>query len=182
MRRREYLFGIPTHYTHGPSWQTRMVRRDAGEWNGRAVHEALEVKGEVADLDGMLQHFSKDSISHYVETMNRYTSLEAAESFKRNQMPDRLPIAAMIRSFFHRYIYLESYREGAFGLLMSIMFAFYTYLTWAKHWELAKDAGLIPGQTKPTWPTRVIASFLRRAWQGVGYFKRRISAASMDGK
>jgi glycosyltransferase involved in cell wall biosynthesis len=175
MRRREYLFGVPTHYTHGPSWQTRLVRRDAGQWNGRAVHEGLHIEGTVADLNGILLHFSKDSIAHYVETMNRYTSLEAAESFKRNQMPARSPIGAIIQSFFHRYIYLQSYREGVFGLLMSLMFACYTYLTWAKHWELAKNAGVIPGQTMPGRHTRVIANAMRRAWQAFGMFKRRIS-------
>jgi len=178
MRRREHVFGVPTRYTHGPSWQTRMVRRDAGRWNARAVHESLQVDGEVGDLNGLLQHFSKDSIAHYVETMNRYTSLEAAETFKRDQRPSRWPVALIIRSFFHRYVYLESYREGVFGLLMSLMFAFYTYLTWAKHWELVKNAGLIPGQTRPTWYTRLFASAMRRAWCAVGYIKRRISPRS----
>jgi glycosyltransferase involved in cell wall biosynthesis len=175
MRRREYLFGVPTHYTHGPSWQTRMVRRDAGHWNGRAVHEGLHIEGQVGDLEGMLLHYSKDSIAHYVETMNRYTSLEAAESFKRNQMPERWPVAAIIKSFLHRYVYLESYREGVFGLLMSLMFACYTYLTWAKHWELAKNAGIIPGRTRPGRYTRMMAGAMRRAWQAVGSIKRRLS-------
>ena len=109
------------------------------------------VEGQVADLDGFLHHFSKDSIAHYVETMNRYTTLEAAEAFKRNPLPSRWPVPVIFRSFFHRYIYMESYREGVFGLLMSLMFAFYSYLTWAKHWELAKNAGIIPGQTRPRW-------------------------------
>lgn len=175
MRRREHLFGVPTRYTHGPSWQTRLVRRDAGRWNARAVHETLRVDGQIADLDGFLHHFSKDSIAHYVETMNRYTSLEAAEAFKRNQLPSRWPVPVILRSFFHRYVYLESYREGVFGLLMSLMFAFYSYLTWAKHWELAKNAGIIPGQTRPRSFTRFACGAARSAWRSVGALKRRIS-------
>jgi (heptosyl)LPS beta-1,4-glucosyltransferase len=176
MRRREHLFGVPTHYTHGPSWQTRMVRRNAGRWNARSVHETLHTEGEIADLNGVLLHFSKDSIAHYVETMNRYTSLEAAEAFKNNPLPARFPILAIFRSFFHRYVYLQSYREGTFGLLMSLMFAFYTYLTWAKHWEIAKNAGLIPGRSKPRWHTRIAAGAMRTCWRAVGAVKRRISA------
>jgi glycosyltransferase involved in cell wall biosynthesis len=174
MRRREHFFGVPTHYTHGPSWQTRLVRRDSGQWNSRAVHEALRVDGETGELSEYLQHYSKDSISHYVETMNRYTSLEAAEAFKKNQIPNSTPVFAMIRNFVHRYIYLQSYREGVFGLLMSIMFGFYTYLTWAKHWELAKNAGLIPSQTRPRWRTRILAGTLGALWRGAGVAKRSI--------
>jgi (heptosyl)LPS beta-1,4-glucosyltransferase len=181
MRRREYLFGVPTHYTHGPSWQTRLVRRDAGRWNARAVHESLQVEGHVADLNGIVRHFSKDSIAHYVETMNRYTSLEAAEAFKKNACPSRWPVPVILRSFLHRYVYLESYREGVFGLLMSLMFTFYTYLTWAKHWELAKNAGLIPGQTRPRRSTRFVAGAMRRVWCTFGLFKRRLSAGPERG-
>jgi hypothetical protein len=174
MRRRENFFGVPTHYTHGPSWQTRLVRRGAGQWNSRAVHESLRVEGAIGDLDGFLQHYSKDSIAQYVETMNRYTSLEAAEAFKKNQLPARSPIPAMLRNFFHRYVYLESYREGAFGLLMSLMFAVYTYLTWAKHWELAKNAGVVPGQSGPRWYTRIFAGAMHACWRGAGFLKRGI--------
>jgi glycosyltransferase involved in cell wall biosynthesis len=174
MRRREHFFGVPTHYTQGPSWQTRLVRRDAGHWNSRAVHESLLVEGRIGDLSGFLQHYSKDSIAQYVETMNRYTALEAAEAFKKNQLPARSPIPAMLRNFLHRYIYLESYREGVFGLLMSLMFAVYTYLCWANHWELAKNAGIISAQTRPRWYTRLLAGAMRGCWRGAGFLKRGV--------
>jgi glycosyltransferase involved in cell wall biosynthesis len=175
MRRREHFFGVPTHFTHGPSWQTRLVRRSAGHWNSRAVHESLRVDGQTADLNGFLQHYSKDTITQYVETMNRYTSLEAAEAFKKNPCPARSPVPTMFRNFLYRYIYLESYREGAFGLLMSLMFGVYSYLTWAKHWELAKNAGIILGETSPRWHTRLIAGAMHSAWRSAGFIKRSIS-------
>jgi glycosyltransferase involved in cell wall biosynthesis len=182
MRRREHFFGVATHYTHGPSWQTRLVRRDSGQWNSRSVHEELHVDGTVGQLTEFLQHYSKDSIAQYVETMNRYTSLEAAEAFKKNQLPGTTPIFAMARSFLHRYIYLQSYREGTFGLLMSIMFAYYTYLTWAKHWELAKNAGLIPAETRPRWHTRIVAATLGEVWRGTSAVKRSIQRSAGGGK
>jgi len=182
MRRRENFFGVATHYTQGPSWQTRLVRRDAGRWNSRAVHEQLRVDGAVGELNEYLQHYSKDSIAHYVETMNRYTSLEALEAFKKNPLPPRTPVPGMLKNFLHRYIYLESYREGVFGLLMSLMFGFYTYLSWAKHWELAKNAGTVQAQTRPGWLTRIVAGALRLAWRGFGTVKRGFTTESECGK
>jgi glycosyltransferase involved in cell wall biosynthesis len=182
MRRRENFFGVATHFTHGPSWQTRLVRRDAGQWNSRAVHEQLRVEGAVSDLNEYLQHYSKDSIAQYVETMNRYTSLEAAEAFKKKRRPPRSPLPGMMRNFLQRFIYLESYREGAFGLLMSVMFGFYSYLTWAKHWELAKNAGVAPAESRPGMFTRFIAAGLHGAWRSFGAIKRGIKTESERGK
>lgn len=172
MRRREHFFGVHSPYTHGEGWQTRLVRRADVRWDGRAVHEGLIFDGGLGDLEGELLHYSKDTVQAYVHTMNRYTSLEAQEAFARRPIPPQTPIPAIIRNVLHRYLYMGSYREGTFGLLMSLMFGVYAYLTWAKHWELAKDAGLIAGETRPGRVTAAVAGALRAAWHGAGRVRR----------
>lgn len=171
LRRREHFFGVYTPYTHGQAWQTRLVRRGQGQYDGRLVHEGLALDGTLADLEGYVEHFSKDTVAQYVATMNRYTSLEAEELAKNQRPLPRTPWFGMIHAFCYRYIHMGSYREGTFGLLMSLMFAFYHYLTWSKHWELCKNKGLVPGASRPTWRTALAAGLLRGLWLGFGQAK-----------
>ena len=172
MRRREHFFGVYSPHTHGLSWMDRIVRRGEGRYNGRLVHEGLVYTGTLGELQGEMLHFSKDTVAHYVSTMNRYTSLEAEEAAKTGAPLARSPWRGMIHAFCYRYFHMGSYREGTFGLLMSLMFAFYSYLCWTKHWEICKDAGQIPGETRPGALTAATAGVLRRLWHGFGRLKR----------
>ena len=174
LRRHEHFFGVYSPYTHGQSWLVRIVRRGMGEYDGRAVHEGINLTGSLGDLEGYLLHYSKDSIAQYVATMNRYTSLEAEEKIKTNAPLTRTPWPSIIHGFSYRYFHLGSYREGTFGLLMSLMFAFYNYLTWSKHWELYKDKGIVPGQSHPALQTTLTGTLLRGLWLSFGKMRARM--------
>ncbi len=135
--------GVFTPYTHGESWLARLVRKSAACWDGRLVHEALWTEGRTASLEGHLLHFSKDSIADYLTTQNRYTTLEAEQAVLEGRALPRSPLWGMIRTFLNVYVYKGAYREGAFGLIMSLCFAHYTFMTWAKQWEIEMKAGRI---------------------------------------
>lgn len=172
LRRREHFFGVYSPHTHGHSWMTRIIRRGQGEYDGRLVHEGLTYTGTMGDLQSQMLHFSKDTVAQYVSTMNRYTSLEAEEAARNGTPRARTPWRGMVHAFCYRYFHMGSYREGTFGLLMSLMFAFYSYLTWSKHWELCKNAGLVPGASRPAWRTALAGGLLRGLWLGFGQAKK----------
>ena len=70
------------------------------------------------------------------------------------------PFPGFIRTFRNLYVYKGSYREGAFGLIMSMFFAQYNFLCWAKRWEIEMKAGRIkPDQPRVAWIEK-IASIL----------------------
>ncbi len=172
MGRHEHFFGVLSPYTHGDGAQTRLLRRGRARWDGRLVHEGVVFEGLLGKLEHKLLHFSKDSVVDYVTTMNRYTTLEAQEAFKAGQPLARSPLPQMLRNFAHRYWHMGSYREGRFGLLMSVMFAVYAYLTWAKLWEFKVKAGEIPGQTKPSALTGSVGALIRGVWHATGSVKQ----------
>ncbi len=178
LRRREHFFGVYSPHTHGQSWMTRIVRRGGGKYDGRMVHEGLVYEGTLGDLQSEMLHFSKDTVAQYVSTMNRYTSLEAEEAARAGTPLARTPWRGMIHAFCYRYIHMGSYREGTFGLLMSLMLAFYSYLTWTKQWEICKNAGQIPGQSRPAWRTALTGGLLRGLWLGFGQAKKRARGTS----
>jgi glycosyltransferase involved in cell wall biosynthesis len=165
VRRKEYYFGVYTPYTHGEAWQTRMVRKGRSRWDNRLVHEGLVVDGEEASLDGYILHYSKDSISDYLTTQNRYTSLEATQAGRDGEPLPRSPWKGMIKTFLNLYIYKGSYREGAFGLIMSILFAQYNFLCWAKRWEIETKAGKLPPAQPRSTVVEFAASILHRIWR-----------------
>ena len=172
--RKEHFFGVYSPYTHGLALQTRLLKRGAGRFNERLVHESMVYEGTCGDLNGFLLHFSKDTVAEYVSTMNRYTTLEVAELMKTNTPLARSPWSGMIRAFLYRYIKMQSYREGAFGLLMSLMFAQYQFLMWAKHWEMCKNEGRIPGETHAAPFTAAVCGLFHNVWEGLGGIKRRL--------
>ncbi len=171
IRRLEHFFGVLSPYTHGQARQGRLLRRGFGNFDGRLVHESLVMDGTCGELSGYILHYSKDTVAQYVETMNRYTSLEAAELIQGETPLARTPWPAMRHAFLYRYIKMHGYREGTFGLLMCLMLTFYQYLIWAKHWEKCKDAGLIPAQTKAAGFGAALCSFVSGLWHGYGRFK-----------
>jgi glycosyltransferase involved in cell wall biosynthesis len=167
VRRREHFFGVYTPYTHGEAWQTRMLRRGLAKWDTRLVHEGLQTEGKTGSLDSYLLHFSKDSIRDYLATQNRYTTLEAEQAVADGVPLAKSPFSGMLRTFLNLYVYKGSYREGAFGLIMSLIFAQYNFLCWAKRWEIEMKAGRIkPDQPHVVWIER-IAAFLRFIWQKI---------------
>lgn len=172
VKRLEHFFGVPSPYTHGDSWHDRIIRRGAGRYDGRRVHETLKFEGTRGEVEGLLLHYSKDSVAHYVETMNRYTTLEAEEMKAAGKPLASSPWPAMIHAFMYRYWYLRSYREGVFGLLMCLMLTFYQYLTWAKYWELCKNAGDVAGVTRAPAGARVAGYTVSSIWRGFGQLKR----------
>ena len=171
VRRLEHFFGVLSPHTHGQSWLTRLIRRGGGRWDGRRVHEGVAHEGTQGDLHAYFLHYSKDTIAQYVETMNRYTSLEADELVRADRPLARSPWPSMIHAFLYRYTHLGSYREGTFGLLMCLMLTCYQYLVWAKHWEKCKDAGLVPGRTPPGALTTATAGLFGGLWRGLGQLK-----------
>lgn len=167
VRRKEHFFGVYTPYTHGESWLIRLMRKDRAKWNTRLVHEGLEIQGRIGDLDGYLLHYSKDSISDYLATQNRYTSLEAEQALREGKPLDPSPFRLMIKTFLNLYIYKKSYREGAFGLIMSLLFAQYSFLCWAKRWEIEMKAGRVTSSDPHSKTLRAIAKFLSQIWNRI---------------
>lgn len=164
MRRKEYFFGVHTPYTHGSGWLVRLVRTDRARWNGRLVHEGIEAAGAIRPLQGMLLHYSKDSVADYLATLNRYTSLEAQELARKGAPLLRHPLFESFRTFCNLYIYKGAYREGAFGLIMSVFLANYTFQTWSKHWEAEMKSGRIPATGPRCRALEFVAAALRSAW------------------
>lgn len=139
--RLEHYFGYPIRYTVGyPHWQRRLFRSGRARLLPRLVHETLEVDGTVGQLDGLLIHHANETVSGYLEKLNRYTSLEASElAGATGRVTWRDVMLRPLRYFVHCFARNRGYRDGLPGLIVSLMLAFYLFVVWVKVWELTRE-------------------------------------------
>lgn len=125
-----------------PDLQLRLYDRRRARWTGKYVHEGVTVEGQTGSLRGELQHYPFRDISDHLATIDRYTTLAARqmnESGRRAHMTDLLfqgPLA-----FLRNYIVKSGASDGAVGLIVSAMNAYYVFLKFAKLWELRRGSG-----------------------------------------
>ncbi len=116
-----------------PDRKVRLYDRRKAKWVGDFVHESVVVSGNVGKLDGNLLHFTCDSLSEHVKTMERYTTLAAQEMAARQM---RVPLSRVILdpawTFLKTYFLQRGFLDGLEGLTIAYMAAFYTFLKYSK--------------------------------------------------
>jgi glycosyltransferase involved in cell wall biosynthesis len=126
-----------------PDYQLRLYDRRAGGWNGRPVHESVELRGTPGLLQHPLQHYAYRNISHHLATIDRYTTL-AADHWMAEGRRTSLVVAALHAdaAFLRNYVLRRGFADGSAGLLVSILNSYYVFLKFAKLWELQRAARL----------------------------------------
>lgn len=137
----QYLGRWIRHSGWYPDRKTRLYNRAKAEWIGDYVHESVRVKGSVEELHGDLLHFTCNSLSEHLRTLDRYTTLAARELIEEERpVPLRRlaldPVWTMIRT----YVLQRGYLDGPQGLAIAWMAALYTFLKYAKAMKALSNA------------------------------------------
>ena len=116
-----------------PDRKVRLYNRAKATWEGEYVHESVKVTGTVGHLEGNLLHFTCDSLSEHIRTMDRYTTLAAEQLVASEQKVTwgRL-ILEPPWTFFNTYVVKAGYMDGVEGLAIANMAALYNFLKYAK--------------------------------------------------
>jgi len=116
-----------------PDRKVRLYNRTKAQWVGEFVHESVKVDGRVGHLESNLLHFTCESLSEHLRTLDRYTTLAAEELVSRktkiglyNLIVD--PAWTFVRSYFLQ----RGFLDGLEGLTIAHMAAIYTFLKYAK--------------------------------------------------
>jgi glycosyltransferase involved in cell wall biosynthesis len=129
----QYLGKWILHSGWYPDRKIRLYNRHKAKWVGQFVHESVKADGRVGHLEGNLLHFTCDSLSQHLRTMDRYTTLAAEELVSRGQsIPFRRLLADPAWAFFRTYVLQRGYLDGVEGLAIAHMAALYTFLKYAK--------------------------------------------------
>jgi glycosyltransferase involved in cell wall biosynthesis len=132
-RRAHYLGRWILHGGWYPDSKVRLYRRDRARWTGDYVHESVRLDGPSGQLEGDLLHFTCESLSAHLQTLDRYTSL-AAQELRAQQR--RIPMHRLAFdpawTFIRTYLLQRGFLDGPQGLAIAWMAALYTFLKYAK--------------------------------------------------
>ena len=112
-----------------PDRKVRLYDRRKARWVGEYVHESVKTDGRVAHLNSNLLHFTCDSLSQHLKTMDRYTTLAAQElaALGRVQPLWRF-LFAPPWAFFKSYFLQRGFLDGFEGLVIAYMAATYVFV------------------------------------------------------
>lgn len=157
------------HAGYYPSWNLRLLRRGAGEYEtvpdptgqtgDNEVHEHILLKGKAGWLREPLDHYAYPDIFTFVEKHNRYSTWEALVQLDRRtvaapagsmalrlkwrrmakQLVRKLPFPEAWRFLYH-YVFKRGFLDGSAGYVFCRLLAEYEFLSWAKTWEAQRIA------------------------------------------
>jgi glycosyltransferase involved in cell wall biosynthesis len=132
-RMAQYLGKWIMHSGWHPDRKIRLYDRCKAKWVGDFVHESVKFDGIPGHLQSSLLHYTCDSLSEHLRTLDRYTTLAAQELVARkcNVGWGKL-IAEPGWTFIRSYVFQRGFLDGFEGLTIAYMAALYTFLKYAK--------------------------------------------------
>lgn len=118
----------------------RLFRRDGARFNGRPVHEGVDLPPgrAVGRIEEPLEHTTFRSVDQYLAKIDLYTSLEIAEGVRRFSFAHLMVV--LPSSFLRFYVARGGWRDGFPGFLWASLSAIGYFLRDVKMW-IARETG-----------------------------------------
>lgn len=126
--RRNFLVGHEVR--HGgwhPDYQLRLMRRGRARYDPtRQVHEVVQLDGPEGYLREPLVHYNYRTWEQFTRKQRQYIGYETEILYKQGVRPKLWTyLLQPLREFHRRYIRLQGYRDGWFGLWLCLAVAYY---------------------------------------------------------
>ncbi|MFW6158113.1 MAG: glycosyltransferase [Planctomycetota bacterium] len=136
--RQTYFLGrMIRHGGWGRDYTTRLFKRDKGRYMDQEVHADCVVDGRVGRIDAPFIHYTDRDLRNWFEKLDRYSSLSAADLFRRGRRSgwSKLLVKPPAK-FLKMYLLKLGFLDGFHGFLLSGLSAVATYARYAKLWEM----------------------------------------------
>ena len=132
-RRTFYIYRWLNHCWY-PDRKIRLFDRRRAKWGGTNPHDHVEVsEGEVRNLDGDILHYSFDSISDHLRTLDSFTEIGAEEIIKRGKPVSVLaPFTHGFWTFFRTLVIKRGFLDGFAGVVVSVLSGVHAFVKYAK--------------------------------------------------
>ena len=129
----QYLGRWILHSGWYPDRKVRLFDRRKALWVGKFVHESVKVDGPVIHLQSNLLHFTCDSLSQHLRSMDGYTTLAAQEIVSRGiKVNTSRMLFDPMWTFFRTYVLKLGFLDGPEGLAIAYMAATYNFVKFFK--------------------------------------------------
>ena len=120
--------------------QPQLYHKSHMRYREDLVHESFEVNGPIGHFSSHVLQYPFQDVDHYFRKMDRYSSLMAKQMqargrrFRTHQL-----ISHPLFTFFKMYVMRRGFLDGYAGLILSGLYAYYTFVKYAKFWEQEKE-------------------------------------------
>ncbi|GAB4027362.1 MAG: hypothetical protein Fur0011_5220 [Candidatus Microgenomates bacterium] len=137
IKRLDNFLGLPLkHGETGNAMFVRLAKKEWGSWQG-VVHEKWVGKGLVGTLKSPLFHTPHQTLSSFVDKINKYSSLAAQERYDRGVRSGFTQIIFYpIAKFVSNYVFKLGFLDGVPGLIHSLMMSWHSFQTHTKNYLL----------------------------------------------
>jgi hypothetical protein len=122
-----------------PEHVTRLFDRERARFNDKPVHEAVVVEGRIGRLDGLLLHFTYETMEQYIDKLNRYTTLAARELHAEGRTASLF--SAVVRAqttFWRMWLVKGGILDGWLGTVLCLASGFYVLSKYTKLWRMGR--------------------------------------------
>lgn len=141
--RKNYFYGAwVRHAGVYPDYQIRLFRRGSARYNDVPVHENLMVQGAIGRLSEPFEHHTERKIQDHFRKFGMYTALAAQEKAKTVQeVHGRDLLFRPLIVFLKTYVLKKGFRDGVRGLIVCVFASMYTFVKYAKLWDMRRPMG-----------------------------------------
>ena len=116
--------------------QPQLFDRSKMKYREQLVHEGFDVDGKAGHLREHIIQFPFLNLDQFLRKMDRYSSLRAEDMAKGGAKFHIWQIITHPAAMFWRmYFQKLGFLDGKVGLILSLLYAYYTMLKYAKLWE-----------------------------------------------
>ncbi len=121
--------------------QPQLFRKGRLRYRQELVHESFDCDGPVGYLTQPALQYPFRNIDHYIAKQDRYSDLMARRMAEQGRRfaPHQI-VTHPFGAFFKMYIQRVGFLDGMPGLILSGLYGYYTFMKYAKLWELTSKA------------------------------------------
>lgn len=137
IRRSTFYQGKELHFCGMRSEKhLRLFNKTTGKFSDSIVHEKFLTNAPQGLLKNKLVHKPYRNLSHHIEKINSYTSLFATEKANRKSCSKGKVVSKCSLRFLSIYFVKLAILDGYAGFIWAMMGAYYSFLKYAKMYEL----------------------------------------------
>jgi len=117
-----------------PDLKIRLFNRNTAHWGGTNPHDHIVTAGSnIKRLNGDIYHYSFDSISEHLKTIDKFTEIGADELIRKNKSFNIFsPLTHASWTFIKLYFIKLGFLDGFAGLVVSLLSYMHVFIKYSK--------------------------------------------------
>jgi len=132
-RKTFYIYRWLNHCWY-PDIKTRLFNKKTAHWGGTNPHDRVITDGgNIVKLKGDIQHYSFDTLSAHLQTIDRFTEIGADEIIRKNKRVSLIsPFTHAFWTFIKIYFIKRGFLDGFAGILVATLSGLHVFVKYSK--------------------------------------------------